>query len=102
MTKPTGDPGVRWGGPRQGAGRKPWPQMRPGEVVIDVRNARAYVSRWQRSGSQFWLDAAQNWEDLEDAAGEEIESLGGYITMSGIYPCSSELGQKAIFESAKV
>lgn len=95
MTKPTGDRGTKWGGQRPGAGRKPFPQMRPGEVVIDARDARAYVSRWQRNGSQFWLDAAQNWEDLEGAAIGEIEALGGYVTMSGIYPCSDALGKRA-------
>lgn len=90
--------GASWGGKRQGAGRKPFPQMRPGEVVIDVRNARAYVSQWQHNGSVFWLKEAQNWEDLEDAANEEIEALGGYITMSGIYPCGKTLMEQAKFE----
>lgn len=98
MTSKTGGRGAKWGGPRQGAGRKPFPSMRPGEVVIDVRDARAYVSRWQRNGSQFWLEVAQNWEDLEDAAIKEVEALGGYVTMSGIYPCSVELSNKATFE----
>lgn len=96
MTKPTGDPGSKWGGSRQGAGRKPYPDMRPGKVVIDVRNARAYVSRWQRNEKGgFWLEEAMNWEDLEDAAIVEVEGFGGYITMSGIYPCSNELLEKA-------
>lgn len=86
----------KWGGARQGSGRKPYPEMRPGKIVIDVRNARAYVSRWQRNdGGAFWLEEAANWEDFEDAATVEIENFGGYITLSGIYPCGDELAAKA-------
>lgn len=85
------------GGTRPGSGRKPYPDFRPAGVVIDVRDTRAYVSRWQRSGSQFWLEEAQNWNELEDAAALEIQAAGGSITMSGIYPCSPELIDQAEF-----
>lgn len=94
MTKRTGERGAR-GGARQGAGRKPYPQIKPGEVVINVGDCRAQVSVWKREGSAFWLEPAQNADELEDAATAEIEALGGHITLSGIYPCSVELASRA-------
>ena len=96
MMQQTGDRGAR-GGARHGSGRKPWPTFKPGEVVIDVRDCAAYVSIWRRNDSAFWLEAAQNADQLEDAATSEVEQLGGYITLSGIYPCSAELAQTATF-----
>lgn len=83
------------GGARPGAGRKPYPQIKPGEIAIDVRDCRAYVSVWRREGGGFRLEPVQNWRDLEDAAIEHVESLGGYVTLSGIYPASDELIQAA-------
>lgn len=83
------------GGARQGAGRKPFPDFTPKGVVIDVRNCEAYVSRWERQGAAFQLVEATNWEELEGAATDEVSAVGGYITMSGIYPCSAELAAQA-------
>lgn len=85
------------GGPRPGAGRKPYPDMTPGGIVIDVRNLVAYVARWQRSGSGFALQPAQNWQALEGDAIAEIEALGGGINMSAIYPCGAVLAARAEF-----
>lgn len=93
-----GEHGSSWGGRREGSGRKPYPSIRPGEVVIDVRDTRAYVSIWRRNeGGGFWPEPAQNWEDLEAAAAVEVERLGGYITMSGMYPCSEAIKEQAQF-----
>lgn len=90
------------GGRREGSGRKPYPSIRPGEIVIDVRNARAYVSVWRNDKSAFFLEPAQNWEDLEDEASREIEQLGGHITLSGIYPCSESTKAQARFGRSDV
>lgn len=83
------------GGARQGAGRKPFPDFKPEGTVIDVRDCVAYVSRWERQGAAFRLVEAANWDELEDAAAVEVSAVGGYITMSGIYPCSAELAAQA-------
>ena len=87
------------GGSRDGAGRKPFPEFKPEGIVIDVRNATAYVSRWQRQGTAFSLVPAHNWQGLQDKAEQEIGDLGGSITMSGIYPCSPSLSAQGIFEN---
>ena len=86
------------GGSRKGAGRKPYPEIKPGGVVIDVHNATAYVSRWLRIAGGFQLQPAANWEALEDSANEEVNAVGGYITMSGVYPCSTALATQAQWE----
>lgn len=86
------------GGAREGAGRKPYPEIKPGAAVIDVRNGRAYVSRWTREGGGFRLEPAANWEELEDAAANEISAAGGSITMAGIYPVSPALAARAQWE----
>lgn len=85
------------GGARPGAGRKPYPAFGPEEVVIDVRNMRAHVARWERETPAFRLIPADNWEELETRATEEIEALGGGIMQSGIYPCSAALAAAAHF-----
>ncbi len=82
------------GGARQGAGRKPFPDFKPEGIVIDVRDCVAYVSRWERVGAAFQLVEAYNSYELLDAASDEVSAVGGYITMSGIYPCSAELAAK--------
>lgn len=87
------------GGARQGAGRKPFPDFKPEGIVIDVRNCEAYVSRWERVGAAFQLVEAANWFELSDSAADEVSAVGGYITMSGIYPCSAELAAKANWRS---
>lgn len=86
------------GGSRKGAGRKPYPEIKPGSVVIDVRDCRSYVSKWARVAGGFQLQPAANWETLEDSANEEVSAVGGYITMSGIYPCSTTLAAQAQWE----
>ena len=83
------------GGARQGAGRKPYPDFKPEGIVIDVRDCRAYVSRWQRIAGGFQLQPAANWEMLEDEAAAEVSAAGGYVTLSGIYPCSAALAGAA-------
>lgn len=83
------------GGARQGAGRKPYPELRPGAVVIDVHNCRMIVSRWVRSGGGFQLEPARNWEALEGQATAEIVAVGGAPNLSAIYPCSPALAKLA-------
>jgi hypothetical protein len=83
------------GGARQGAGRKPYPDFKPEGIVIDVRDCRAYVSQWVRNVASFQLQPASNWLALEDDAAAEVAAVGGYISMSGIYPCSLELARRA-------
>ncbi len=83
------------GGARQGAGRKPFPDFRPEGIVIDVRDCVAYVSRWERVGAAFQLVEASNWNELDDAAADEVSAVGGYVTMSGIYPCTPQLAAQA-------
>lgn len=89
------------GGARLGAGRKPFPEFKPEGIVIDVRNATAYVSRWQRQGAAFNLVPAYNWQGLQDQAEQQVSDLGGSITMSGIYPCSPELAAQGIFDDSR-
>ena len=79
------------GGARQGAGRRPYPQLRPGAVVIDVRNCWVVVSRWVRTGGGFQLEPARNWEALQAQATDEIVAIGGASNLSAIYPCSPAL-----------
>ena len=88
------------GGSRNGAGRKPYPDFTPGGVAINAANCYAYVSRWQRVGAGFQLVPASNWEELQEQAEQEIERLGGHVTMSAIYPCSPELAAAATWEAA--
>ena len=85
------------GGARTGAGRKPYPEIKPGAIAIDVRDCVAYVSRWQRVGGGFQLEPAANHEDLAEQAEQEVSAVGGYITMSGIYPCSPGLAGQAVW-----
>ena len=66
------------------------------EVVINVRNLRAVVSRrvdW--SDGSWTYEPAANWEDLEGEAISAIEDQGGAINWSGLYECPKELAKKA-------
>lgn len=66
-------------------------------AFIDVRNARAYVSRKRGTAVRWTLEPAANWRQLEPLALAEIERQGGSITLSGIYPCSDELAALALW-----
>jgi len=66
-------------------------------VFIDVRNARAYVSRKRGTETSWTHEPCANWQQLEAMATAEIEQQGGWITMSGIYPCSSDLAALALW-----
>ena len=88
------------GGARPNAGRKPYPELRPGAVVIDVKNCWAVVSRWVRTGGGFQLEPAANSAVLEEAAEAEVAAIGGDIAIEGIYPCSSALAKLAQWPDA--
>lgn len=69
-------------------------------MVISVWNCRAVVSRRvDLPGNRWTYEAASNWEDLEDAAIDEVETQGGAINISGHYRCSSTLADKARFDN---
>ena len=66
--------------------------------VISVWNCRATVSRQVDMGNGVWsYEPAANWQDIENAAIDEVEASGGAINMSAIYPCSAELAARAQF-----
>lgn len=64
-------------------------------VVISVANLRATVSRQHPRGNGFDLEAAANWEDLEDEAAQAVLQAGGGINLSSLYPCPPELAERA-------
>ena len=66
--------------------------------VICVSNTRATVSRQHPRGNGFDLEAAANWEDLEDEAVQAVLQAGGGINLSGLYPCPSELAERATWK----
>jgi len=66
-------------------------------IFIDVRNARAYVSRKRGSDSSWTHEPCVNWQALEALAGRAVEDAGGSITLSGIYPCPDELSALALW-----
>lgn len=66
-------------------------------IIIDVRNTRACVSRKVVTDSSFTYEPCANWEWLEDAASEAIARLGGSVTLSALYPCPPELMRFALW-----
>lgn len=74
-------------------------------IFIDVRNARAYVSRKRgvvvqgnREGNRVWThESCANWQSLEALAAQEIERQGGAITFSGLYPCPDWIAALALW-----
>lgn len=66
-------------------------------LIIDVRNARAYVSRKVGTDASFRYESCANWTWLEDAAAEAVEAQGGSITLSALYPCPTELARFALW-----
>ena len=67
-------------------------------TVISVANTRATVSRQHPRGNGFDLEAAANWEDLEDEAVQAVLLSGGGINLSGLYPCPPELAERATWK----
>ena len=66
------------------------------QFVISVWNCRAIVSRRVDLGVGRWsYESAENWEELEDRAIDEVEDFGGAVNMSALYPCSFELAERA-------
>lgn len=63
--------------------------------LISVANMRATVSRQEPTRTGYVLEAATNWEDLEDEAGQAVLQVGGGINLSGLYPCPDELAARA-------
>lgn len=66
-------------------------------IVIDVRNTRAYVARKVGTDSDFTYEPCANWTWLEDAAAAAVEAQGGSITLSGQYPCPDDLARFALW-----
>ena len=64
-------------------------------VIISVANMRSVVSRQHPRGDGFDLEAAANWEDLEDEAVQAVLQAGGGINLSGLYPCPPDLAERA-------
>lgn len=68
------------------------------EIIINVWNVRAAVSRRRDEPGGAWsYEPAQNWEALEADATEAVEGAGGWITMSGLYPCPPDLAARAVW-----
>ena len=64
-------------------------------IIISVANLRATVSRQHPRGNGYDLEAAANWEDLEDEAVQAVLLSGGGINLSGLYPCPPDLAERA-------
>ena len=64
-------------------------------TVISVANTRATVSRQHPRGGGFQVEAAANWEDLEDEAVQAVLQAGGGVNLSGLYPCPPDLAERA-------
>jgi len=68
------------------------------EIVIAVSGLRAAVSRRVDLAHGWTYERAANWEALEDEAIDEVLDFGGLLAISGLYPCSPELAEKAIWQ----
>lgn len=64
-------------------------------TLISVANMRSVVSRQHPRGNGFDLEAAANWEDLEDEAVQAVLQAGGGVNLSGLYPCPPDLAERA-------
>ena len=64
-------------------------------TLISVANMRSVVSRQHPRGNGYDLEAAANWEDLEDEAVQAVLQAGGGINLSSLYPCPPELAERA-------
>jgi len=68
------------------------------ETVIAVSGFRAAVSRRVDLTHGWTYERAANWEALEDEAIDEVLDFGGFLAISGLYPCSPRLAEKAIWK----
>lgn len=68
---------------------------RPGNIVINVANGQALVSRIRESSGGITLEQAVNANELEEAAAAVIAALGSTTARSGQYPCPPELAARA-------
>lgn len=73
------------------------PQPVIGQVFIDVWNCRAVVSRYAAHKNGVTWIPATNADALAEDAAQAVEDAGGWVTMSGHYPCPDELAQRAAF-----
>lgn len=69
--------------------------MNVGDIIIDVRGGRAIVSQWRILKSGEGPVSAANASELEEDAAQAVEGMGGYLTLSGQYPCPCELAERA-------
>lgn len=71
------------------------------DIFIDVRSARAYVSRKRgddHSPAARWThEPAANWQRLERLAADAVREAGGAITLPGIYPCPAWIADLALW-----
>ena len=67
-------------------------------ILISVANMRATVSRQHPRGDGYDLEAAANWENLEDEAVQAVLQVGGGINLSGLYPCPADLAERATWK----
>jgi hypothetical protein len=71
--------------------------MEIGKVIISVRDGRALVCRYTGTPEEISMEAAENWQELQEEAQEAVEAQGGAMNSSGHYGCPEELAEKARF-----
>jgi hypothetical protein len=72
--------------------------MKVGRIIISVRDMRALVCRYTGTPEAIGMEAAENWQELTEAAAEAVEAQGGAMNSSGHYVCPEELAERARFE----
>ena len=75
------------------------PLQADGMVFIHVCNGRAIVSRFVESDQEsLTIQAAMNWQELEQTAVSELLHQGESLDISDQYECSESLIHKAEFD----
>jgi hypothetical protein len=75
--------------------------MEIGKVIISVRDMRALVCRYTAvpdKPNAIGMEAAENWQELTEAAAEAVDAQGGAMNISGHYVCPEDLAERARFE----
>jgi hypothetical protein len=72
--------------------------MEIGKVIISVRDMRALVCRFTGTPDAIGMQAAQNWQELQEGAQAAVEAQGGAMSRKGHYACPEELAARARFE----
>jgi hypothetical protein len=71
--------------------------MEIGKVIISVRDNRALVCRYTGTPEAIEMEAAANWQELQEGAQAAVEAQGGALNLSGHYACPEELAARARF-----